>query len=378
MKIAVLTDTFLPQINGVTKTLSKMKIFMDSNGVDYRFFAPHIDGYNDERVVTLVSVPLIIYPECRITIAGYIKLRRELDDFNPDIIHLVTPFTIGLMGLFYGKENNIPIVSSYHTDFPRYLKYYNMGFLESTVWSYFNWFHNQCQINFCPSLTTKFDLEKHGVADVEIWGRGIDTNIYSPSYRSEEFRGRITGNDEIVLLYVGRISHEKELDVLLDTCIMLNNSMVNYRLVIVGDGPLKGEYEKLSIDNIHFVGYKSGEELSKYYANSDIFVFPSSSETYGNVVLEAMASGLAVVAPLSGGIVENLINDYNGISFKKGNSKDLMDKIIYLIENSDLRKSMGNRARQYTLIKGWNNIFKGLFGRYEDILNKNKVNKISA
>ncbi|MCG8482246.1 MAG: glycosyltransferase family 1 protein [Clostridia bacterium] len=288
--------------------------------------------------------------------------------FKPDIIHLVTPFSMGLMGLKYAKDNNIPLVSSYHTDFPKYLKFYNLEFMENSLWHFFRWFHSNCYINFSPSNDTKEDMEKHGIKNIELWGRGIDTNLFSPNKRSEALKKKYCKHGEKLLLYVGRVSPEKELDVLLDAAKILNEKKVKYQLVVVGDGPTRKELESREIDNITFVGYKSGAELQTYYASADLFTFPASSETYGNVILEAMASGLPVVSPNEGGIKENLIDGYNGLAFEKENPDSMVDKIIALIENDQLQQSIKKNAISYTFSRSWDSIYTNLFKQYHGVI----------
>ncbi len=380
MRIAIFTDTYLPAINGVTKTLSKMKEYMDAQGIDYRIFIPGEENNSKDNTITFSSFEFFLYPECKIAIPRYRRIKESLDKFKPDIIHVVTPFSLGMMGLKYSKENNVPLVASYHTDFPRYLKYYNLEFLENSLWYFFEWFHSQSMINFCPSKDTKEDLVKHGVKNVELWGRGIDTKAFDPNKRDRMLKRKYCKHNEALLLYVGRVSPEKELELLLDAAKLLNHKKVKYKLVIVGDGPSRKQFESLGIENVIYAGYKSGIELQTYYASSDIFTFPSSSETYGNVILEAMASGLAVVSPYSGGIKENLIDGYNGLAFEAGNYDDMANKIVNLIEDENLRVGIIENARDYTLSKSWDKIYADLFNRYRTISNymKNITKKISA
>lgn len=368
MKIAIFTDTFLPAINGVTKTLGKMKEYMDKKGIEYRFYVPGKEKNMTGNTIELKCFKFFLYPECKIAIPRYKIVEKSLNEFKPDIIHIVTPFSVGLMGLKYAKDNNIPIVSSYHTDFPKYLKYYSLEFMENTIWHFFRWFHSHSYINFCPSEDTKNDMEKHGIKDIELWGRGIDTDHFNPNKKDEAIRKKYCKNDERLLLYVGRISPEKELDVLMDMAKKLNEKNVKYQLVIVGDGPTKKELESRGIANVHFVGYKSGAELQAYYASADVFTFPSSSETYGNVILEAMASGLPVICPNEGGIKENLINAYNGLAFKKGNSNSMAEKIMALIEDNQLRQNIKENAINYTQTKSWDSIYNDLFNKYRMVI----------
>lgn len=383
MKIAVVSDTFLPQVNGVTKTLSKLKSYMDSNGHEYRFMVPRFNRTNDilDNVTCFTSFKFFLYPECKIVLPSYISFSNQLKEFQPDLIHIATEFSLGLHGLAYAKENNIPISASYHTDFPKYLSYYNIQFLENFAWRYFKWFHSHAEVNFCPSKYTKKQLEEHGIENVKIWGRGIDTKIYTPSNRSEEERKKygIKKSDK-VLIYVGRIAPEKELDVLVNAVKTLNSSNTKFKVLMVGDGPMKKALEQQDIKNVIFTGYKSGEELRTLYASADIFAFPSSSETYGNVILEAMASGLPVVAAYEGGVRENLVDGYNGVAFKAGDSKDMSQSIKKLLNDDGLREALSYNARQHSLIRNWDKIYDNLFENYSEAIEnyKKKQRQLSA
>lgn len=380
MKIAIFTDTFLPEINGVTKTLSKMKNYLDTTNIEYKFFIPGTENEKKDNIVSFSSFNFFLYPERKIAIPRYREIRKNLDEFKPDLIFIVTPFAIGLTGFRYAKEKGIPVVSNYSTDFPRYLKHYKLEILENAVWSFFRWFHSFSYINLCPSIATKTDMEKHGITNIELWGRGIETSEFSPEKRSKDLRKKYCDEDEKVLLYVGRVAPEKELEVLMDAVKILNKKNLKFKLLVIGDGPSKQEFENQNIENVVFVGYKTGEELKTYYASADIFAFPSSSETYGNVVLEAMASGLPVVAPFAGGVQENLIDMENGMAFDVGDSEDMAEKIESLLKDEELIARFSKKARNHTLTKNWNEIYTNLFSRFNQVVEAYNVRfrKVSA
>lgn len=373
MKIAFFTDTFLPQINGVTKTLARLIDYLDEKGIEHLVLAPdHQEddffGYNVER---FLSFKFFLYPECRLSIPNFFRINKKLRDFNPDLIHIVTEFNMGLTGLQYAKLNDIPVVSSYHTNFSTYLKYYNLEFLDNLSWNYMKWFHNQCETNFCPSHETKKMLEHKGIDNVEIWTRGIDCEQFSPDYRNADFRRVHSIDNKIVLLYVGRVSMEKDLDILLNSfCDISKKYKDNVALVITGEGPMLENFRNDCPGNVIFTGYKHGDELSEIYASSDIFVFPSTTETFGNVVLEAMASGLPVIGAASGGVKDNLINGYNGSSCEPRDTDAFTKATIKLIDNKLLRVAMGYNARQHALQKSWGKVFDKLISDYERCLRK--------
>ncbi|WP_051533920.1 glycosyltransferase [Desulfitibacter alkalitolerans] len=185
MRIAIFSDTFLPQVNGVTNTLSRMKEYMDQNGIEYRFLVPgeRTEGNYFGSIISFQSMNFFLYPECRIAMPSYQIVKITLEKFKPDIIHLVTPFSLGLMGLKYARDHMVPVVASYHTDFPKYLRYYNLQFFEKAVWHFFRWFHSFSQINFCPSRITFDQLKSNNINNLMIWSRGIDNKVFSPEKR---------------------------------------------------------------------------------------------------------------------------------------------------------------------------------------------------
>ncbi len=381
MKIAIFTDTYAPQVNGVTKTLNRLKNYMDENGIAYKLFFPAEGSPNETKeTISFYSVKFLLYPECKIALPTYGEVKHALDSFQPDIIHIVTPFSVGLMGLKYARDNNIPLVSSYHTNFVEYFKYYGLQFLEGICWKYFNWFHSFCQINFCPSMDTLAKLKGKGIGNLKIWDRGIEADQFTPDNYSQEIRSQYVKPDEKLLLYVGRIAAEKELDMLLKSAEILNEKGYTYKLLMVGEGPQLEELRAKNIPNVIFAGYKFGRELQEIYASSDIFVFPSSTETYGNVILEAMASGLPVVATLQGGVKENLINGVNGLAFNVGSEMDMAKKIEHLLNNGALRQNLAHKARAHAMEKGWQRVFERLFNDYQTAIHSvtDKINRLSA
>ena len=373
MKIAFFSDTYEPEINGVTKTIDKLKEYMDKIGIEYKFFVPADNSFTYKKeTIPFNSFRLFLYPECKVALPKYQEAKEILDEFQPDLIHIITPFSMGLIGMKYSKENNIPMVSSYHTNFVEYFKYYKLQIFENIFWKYFLWFHSHCKINFCPSNETLYHLKEKGIENLKVWDRGIDSNKFTPEKYSYSIRNQYASDNEVLLLYVGRIAPEKELNVLINTVKILNSKNLSFKLLVVGDGPQLKELTSLNIENIMFAGYKGGDDLHKIYASSDIFVFPSSTETYGNVILEAMSSGLPVVSVASGGIKENLINGINGLEFKVGSSIDMADKIELLINNTTLREKLVQNARQHALKKSWNEVFERLFNDYTNLLTNTK------
>ena len=378
MRIAYFTDTYLPQINGVSNTLKKVGDYLNDRDIKHMFFAPHFNekqiNPDNSPVARFKSISLPFYPECRLAIPSYANLCRIADKFKPDIIHLTDPFGIGLAGLRYARDRGIPIVSSFHTNFDAYLKYYKLEYLEGIVWGIFKWFHGFSELNFCPSQDTWELLDSNGIQNLRIWSRGIDTSTFSPNYKNRNIRYRLKADDKIIFLYVGRLAAEKDLDILMESIRIVNSSHADkVQFVFVGDGPYAKQMKERSYDNVVFTGYLKGQELSAMYASSDVFVFPSGTETFGNVVLEAMASGLPVIAVNSGGVKENVIHDYNGLMCPPREATSLAGAIIRLVEDKPLIEALATNAREHATTKSWSNIFDQLVSDYSSVLEKSQT-----
>lgn len=373
MKIAIFTDTFSPQINGVTKNLDRLLNYFSANEIEYLVFAPEtaprIENIHEKNVVRMKSFNFFLYPELKFSLPNYLKIKSQLLKFNPDLIHLITPFNIGLTGLYAARQNNTPIVASYHTNFDQYLDYYNINFLEKAAWKYLRWFHDQALRNYCPSEETKKELAKKDFINLDIWGRGIDSELFSPEHRDQNFIQKHNLEDKISILYVGRIAREKNLSLLINSFKKLNKKYKKkIELIITGDGPELKVLKKDAPENVIFTGFKNGLELSKIYASSDIFAFPSLTETYGNVVIEAMASGLPVAAIMAGGVKENLINGYNGLAVENNDLEEFSSELEKLIINDKLRDSLAHNARQYALEQSWDQVFEKLHNSYKKVI----------
>lgn len=365
MRVAIFTDTFLPQVNGVARTIGRLAVELTKRNIDYLILAPETGLSGQEYNVHFSpGLQFPFYPECRLAVPGLGDLSARLEEFSPDVVHLVTEFSMGLCGLKYAQSKGLPIVSSYHTNIPQYLSYYGFSFLSEAAWKYMRWFHNQCPVNFCPSEDSMKLLVKNGILNLDIWGRGVDTKLFNPARQDPAFKKHLGADGKTVLLYVGRLAAEKDLDILMSAFRQVNLSGRNAHLVITGSGPLEESLKHEANENITFTGYLSGEELAVAYASSDIFVFPSTTETFGNVVLEAMASGLPVVGAYSGGVRDNLIDNYNGLACRPRHAGDMANAIKKLIADTGLAKELSVQARRHALEKSWDSAMQKIIRGY--------------
>jgi glycosyltransferase involved in cell wall biosynthesis len=265
---------------------------------------------------------------------------------------VVNPAVLGLAGIYYSKTIDLPLVASYHTHLPKYLEHYGLGMLEGVMWELIKAMHNQAQINLVTSTAMQSELSEHGVENIEVWQRGVDTELFRPELASAEMRDRLSqGHPEApLLLYIGRLSAEKEIDRIKP----ILQAIPGARLALVGDGPYRAELEAHFADTpTNFVGYLGGEDLAAAYASADAFVFPSRTETLGLVLLEAMAAGCPVVAANSGGIPDIVTDGVNGFLFDPLDEAGAINATRRLIEAKAERELMRRNAVAEAEQWGW-------------------------
>jgi phosphatidylinositol alpha 1,6-mannosyltransferase len=376
MRLALFTDTFLPQTNGVAHTLYRLTNHLNYRGIEHLLFTPRStqeDSYAD-TIRPIASIPFLLYPECRMALPNMSAIRKELAAFKPDLLHMTTPFNMGLCGHRYANSHSLPHVISYHTHFDRYLEYYRMKGIVPLYWKYMRWFHQSCDATFAPSEETISTLRSQGFGRLRLWSRGIDCHFYSPEKRSESVRERYGITAPYILLYVGRVAPEKDISTLSLAMQQLPESVRSQvHWLVVGDGPLLPELRSQAPDNVTFTGYKHGEELAQIYASADLFVFPSSTETFGNVVLEAMASGLPVIGANSGGVKDLVQPGRTGALIEPRKHEDLIQEISNLVTGPETMTSMGIEARTEALTRSWESIFDRLISDYEEVVESRRA-----
>ncbi len=379
MRVAIITENFLPKLDGVTRTLARLLEYLQANGHRALLLGPEsgMQEYAGAEVVGTAGFPLPFYPELKFNFFRPLFIRR-LNEFQPDIVHLVDPVVLGAAGLAAARFLNKPVVSSYHTNMAAYCAYFGVPIFTRPMWAYNRLIHSQCALTFCPSPSTAGMLEKQGFQNLRIWSRGVDTTLFRPERRSAELRTswlhrRKRPGEKTVLLYAGRISWEKNLRLL--TQAYRNMDHKRCHLVIVGQGPAFGEVQQELADlPVTFTGYLQGEDLAAAYASADIFVFPSRSETFGQVVLEAMASGLPVAGVYSEGVCDLVQNgetgyllDAQGLS-EKEEALAYQEIIAHLIANVPVRQRVGQAALQEARQRSWPEAMKSLMQGYRDVI----------
>ncbi|WP_042224166.1 glycosyltransferase family 4 protein [Oceanobacillus manasiensis] len=383
MRIAIFTDTYAPEINGVALTLRRYTDYLEKQGIEYRLFAPTVNKQPSSfpQVERLNSIPFLLYRDLRFAIPNTTQIKQILDTFQPTLIHIATPFNVGLYGLHYGKKHNIPMIASYHTHFDNYLDYYSLSFLKKWLWKYMYWFHSPFEKVYVPTTTTRDKLlAKQLHPDISVWGRGVDRHVFSPKKRMKDFFKDHYGiQAKKIILYVGRMSPEKDIDIVLESYYSLAEHVrEDTHLVMVGDGPLYRTLSQQHQENITWTGFLEGEQLARVYASSDVFLFPSPTETFGNVVLEALASGLPVIGANAGGVKNLVENEKRGFLCEQKNSKAFAQKTTLLLENQSLRNSFSSEARLFAETLSWNEIFGQFVGSFYEVLKRKKLNSAIA
>ena len=370
MRIAFFTETFLPKVDGVVNTLCHLLNHLAERGHEALVFAPRGGParFAQAEVVGLPWFPCPLYPEMRLA-PPVANISPRLKSFRPDFVHVINPVMLGLAGLWLGKRLRLPIVASYHTDLPGFATRWGWGALSTTLWNYLRRLHNQANLNLCPSRYTQAELKAHGFKRVRVWGRGVDTALFHPARRSAEWRSRLSGGrpEAPLLLYVGRLAREKRVRWLGPVIEALPGA----RLAIVGDGPERGNLEKLFASQaVNFLGYLRGQALAQAYAAADIFVFPAANETLGNVVLEAMASGLPVIAPASGGVLDHVVDGQTGRLFAPEAQPELIAHAQDLTMDPATARALGHGGRAHAEKNTWPMVFDRLLDDYQKVLRR--------
>jgi glycosyltransferase involved in cell wall biosynthesis len=369
MRIALFTETFLPKVDGIVTRLRHTIEHLQRSGDEVLVISPDggITEYKGARVYGVSGFPLPLYPELKMALPRP-AIGHILEQFQPDIIHVVNPAVLGLAGIFYSKVLDIPLVASYHTHLPQYLQHYGLGMLEGLLWELLKAGHNQAALNLCTSTAMMEELITHDIERVNLWQRGVDTETFHPSLVCQEMRSRLSQNhpDSPLLLYVGRLSPEKEIERIKP----ILEAIPAARLALVGDGPHRQALEKhFANTNTHFVGYLVGKELASAFASADAFIFPSRTETLGLVLLEAMAAGCPVVAACSGGIPDIVTDGVNGYLFApETGDEGAIAATLRLLEMKQERESIRQNARREAESWGWAAATRQLQDYYQKVI----------
>lgn len=368
MRIALFTETFLPKVDGIVTRLRHTVEHLQRNGDQVLVVSPDggLTEYKGAKIYGVSGFPLPLYPELKLALPRP-SIGVALEKFQPDLIHVVNPAVLGLGGLYYAKMMQLPLVASYHTHLPQYLHHYGLGMLEGVMWELIKVSHNQAQLNLCTSTAMVQQLREHGIERLDLWQRGVDIETFYPELASLEMRSHLSqGHPESpLLLYVGRLGAEKEID----RIKLVLDAIPGSRLALVGDGPNRSALEKhFAGTPTHFVGYLTGKELGSAFASADAFIFPSRTETLGLVLLEAMAAGCPVVAARSGGIPDIVTDGVNGYLFDPADEEGAIKATQRLLDNQEERETLRQNARMEAERWGWAAATRQLQNYYRSVV----------
>ncbi|HET6231453.1 MAG TPA: glycosyltransferase family 1 protein [Longimicrobiaceae bacterium] len=359
MKVAFFTESLFPHVDGVSRTLAQLFATLEARGVDFRVWSPFVPGPQVSWARRVRPVPFLrfpLYPDYRVSLPFRHGAAAELREWRPDVVHVVSPTPMAGWALRWARRNGVPAVSSFHTHFVSYFPHYGVPWLQGAGWAVLRRFYRRCDVVYAPSHAIIRELAEHGIPGVKLWSRGIDLARFSPAFRDADLR-RLAGADDAtpVVLMVSRLVKEKDLADLVEMDAVLRSRGNDFRLVLVGDGPMRGELEA-ALPHAYFAGHQDGEALARWYASADVFVFPSTTETFGNVVLEAIASGLPAVVVDRGGPPDLVDAGETGWIARANDPADLAARVESLLRDPAARARMGSRARQVAGERDWSAI----------------------
>jgi glycosyltransferase involved in cell wall biosynthesis len=317
VRIAYVTETYPPEINGVALTAERTVRYLRASGHRVQLMRPrhgHEAARRDADEWRSAGAPIPMYPELRFGWAtpGALREAWRREGGAPDLVHVATPGPLGWAALRAAREEGIPTSADFRTNFHAYCGHYGLGWLEPVVLGYLRRFHGLADLNFVPTQELARQLAGHGFERLEVLGRGVDARQFSPARRDLELRRDWrAGPDHRVLLHVGRLAPEKNAGLALQTFERLSARRPGLHMVVVGDGPMRAKLERAH-PRVKFVGMQTGQALARHYASADVFLFPSLTETFGNVTLEALASGLAVAAFNTGAAAQHIRDGVSG------------------------------------------------------------------
>jgi glycosyltransferase involved in cell wall biosynthesis len=362
LHVAVVTETYPPEVNGVAMTLGHMVAGLRARGHRVSLTRPRqnaadrAESMDGTRTTLLKGLPIPGYPGLKFGLPAPFELRRQWKSDRPDVVQVVTEGPLGASAVAAARALRIPVVTEFHTNFHAYSRHYGFGWMEHLVALHLRRLHNRGDSTLVPSHQLGIDLMRRGYANVRVVARGVDTRLFNPGRRSDELRAAWGAKPgELVAAYVGRIAPEKNLDLVFTAFAALKRYVPQARLVLVGDGPARRRSEQANPGHV-YAGMRHGEDLATHYASADLFLFPSLTETYGNVTLEAMASGLPVVAYRRAAAAELIQNGHNGMLAEPGDSGAYVRSVLDLAGRPDSRARIAERATASVAAFDWDRI----------------------
>ena len=370
LRLAVVTETWPPEVNGVAATSARVVAELRDRGHELQVLRPrqqHGDTAADEpgyAEVLMRGLPIPRYPQLKMGLPSRRTLLRLWGLQRPDVVHIVTEGPLGWSALQAAQALRLPVVSDFRTNFHAYSRHYGVAWLQRPIVGYLRKFHNRTACTMVPTEALRSELHAEGFENLRVVARGVDTGLFDPVHRSDELRRRWgAGPADMVAVHVGRIAPEKNLDTLLAAHAAMQQRDPRVKLVFVGDGPARAAMQQ-RCPQAHFAGLQRGQALAAHYASADVFLFPSVTETWGNVLPEAMASGLAVVAFDCAAAGQLVRHGHNGLLARVGDEVGFCDTAARLAGALGEARALGTEARLAALKLDWGRIAREVEGEY--------------
>jgi len=370
-RVAIYCGTFRENQDGATKSIYELIHTMRKNHIDVRVWTGFPPRSAPIPVYKVPALPLPLYSDYPFTLPARM-IPRQLDDFRPNLIQISTPDLTGTAFMKYALRKGIPVSHCYHTDFPAYLKYYKLSFMTRPAWRYLRWLLNSGDLVCAPTKELMTKLQENGIHRLKIWSRGIHRDHFHPGFRSPALRASWNAPDKKIILYSGRFVGYKSLDVIVEVYrLMRKKGPFNVRFVLAGDGPTRNELQRMMPDAV-FTGYLNGRALSQTYASADILLFPSTTETFGNVVQEALASGVPAVVSDEGGCKEIIQESQGGFIARAGDTEDFYRKCRQLISYEVVHRQKQHNGLAFAEQRDWDTINRDLIETYRQLVGRGK------
>lgn len=371
MRIALFSEVYWPMVSGVGVTLLRLTEALEARGHAVRVYTAGYalpEGVPDRpEVHRSPSVPFFLYPDVQWAFPRMRDVVEDLAAFGPDVVHVATEFALGITGLKAARQLGLPVVASAHTDYEVYAGRYGVPWAVRAGWHYLRWFYGQAHRVLCPSRIYEEHLHARGVHHTGIWSRGVDPGVFHPRFRREAYRAMLgVGPGDLLVTYIGRLAREKNLELLLRAWERLAPARGSAQLALVGRGPLEEPIRRSELPGVHVPGLLQGAELSAAYASADLFTFPSPTETFGNSLLEAMASGLPSLVAAAGGVLEFAVHGRNAWLVAPNSVRAIEDGLARLLQDHGLRRRLAEGALRTARERNWDEVYDRLVRDYEE------------
>ena len=380
MRIALFSEVYWPMVSGVGVTLLRLTEALEARGHAVRVYSASYalpEGTPDRpEVRRSPSVPFFLYPDVQWAFPRLRDVVRDLAEFRPEVVHVATEFALGVTGLKAARQLGVPVVASAHTDYEVYAGRYGVPWAVRAGWHYLRWFYGQAHRVLCPSRVYEQHLHARGVHHTGVWSRGVDPGCFHPRFRSDAYRAQLgLASGDLLVTYIGRLAREKNLELLLRAWERLAPVRGSAQLALVGRGPLEEPIRRSELPGVHVPGLLHGEALSAAYSSADIFTFPSPTETFGNSLLEAMASGLPSLVAAAGGVLEFATHGRNAWLVAPNSVRAIEDGLARLLQDEPLRRRLGDGALRTAGERSWDDVYDRLIRDYEEAVTAAGVRK---